>query len=142
MKKNLNNYIPHRSIDLSTLVMKDTTSFCLLRCDLPSLSLREGGSINKSALSCPKLVRSFSSSHSLLSYPKYNHNTKHNLNNCNSLLSKILSFWDKIFTFKNLVKVIMIFCVGFASRWFTNEFWDVNLSTNYLHSVSISFFFF
>jgi hypothetical protein len=44
------------------------------------------------------------------------------------------------FTFNNFIKVITIFCVGFTIRWFINDIWNVNVFTNYLNWISLSFY--
>ena|ERR1700712_4322339 len=55
-----------------------------------------------------------------------------------------LSFYKNkmkaLFSFKNLLKAFIIFCVGFLGRWSTNESLGVNVFTNYLDPISIGFY--
>ena len=50
------------------------------------------------------------------------------------------SFFKKVFTPVNLSKAIVIFLVGFMSRYLINDYLNVNVFTEYLTLVSITFY--
>ena len=55
-------------------------------------------------------------------------------------LKNIMSFFKRLLNPVNISKIIIIFTVGFASRIFINEYFEINVFMDYLNSISIWFY--
>ena len=49
--------------------------------------------------------------------------------------------FSKLFNKRNLVKIIVIFIVGFISRILVNHFFDINVFTDCFHFISFAYYF-
>lgn len=56
------------------------------------------------------------------------------------LFNIIKGFLTKVFTPVNISKIIIIFTVGFVSRYLINEYYNINVFTEYCHLISIGFY--
>lgn len=56
------------------------------------------------------------------------------------LFNTIKGFLTKVFTPVNISKIIIIFTVGFVSRYLINEYYNINVFTEYCHLISIGFY--
>lgn len=57
-----------------------------------------------------------------------------------NLFSNLTLCLTKFFTRTNLSKIIVIFSVGIISRYFINEYFSVNVFTEYLSLISITYY--
>ena len=54
---------------------------------------------------------------------------------------KLLLLFNRIFTFNIMCKVLIIFTVGLISRIFVNAYYDINVFADFLHPVSVAYYF-
>jgi hypothetical protein len=52
----------------------------------------------------------------------------------------LILFFNRLFTVTNLSKILVIFTVGIISRYLINEYLNINVFTEYLSLVSITFY--
>jgi len=57
-----------------------------------------------------------------------------------NLFKNLRSFLQRSFTRANISKILIIFIVGFTSRYLINEYYNINVFTDYLSSISIIFY--
>lgn len=60
--------------------------------------------------------------------------------NMKKLHKTLILFCNKLFTATNLSKILVIFTVGILSRYLINEYLNINVFTEYLSLVSITFY--
>lgn len=52
----------------------------------------------------------------------------------------IIKFFQKLFTKRNLIKLIIIFTVGLVSRYLVNTYFNINVFSEFLHPISIIYY--
>lgn len=57
-----------------------------------------------------------------------------------NLFKNLRSFLQRSFTLANISKILIIFIVGFTSRYLINEYYNINVFTDYLNTISLVFY--